>query len=121
MRRVWRPLRGGSSRRAGAFDGRHGGSAKAVRRLRRSEAMRAQSTSPSRSCRPELRQCRFTQPLTALFLAVRFEVEHRIVRSEERRVGKECVSTCRSRWSPCRYKKKNHNTLQKTTEIIIII
>src|SRR3546814_2858766 len=22
------------------------------------------------------------------------------VRSEERRVGKECVSTCRSRWSP---------------------
>src|SRR3546814_12589084 len=22
-------------------------------------------------------------------------------RSEERRVGKECVSTCRSRWSPC--------------------
>src|SRR3546814_11798868 len=27
-------------------------------------------------------------------------------RSEERRVGKECVSTCRSRWSPYRYKKK---------------
>src|SRR3546814_19986098 len=23
------------------------------------------------------------------------------VRSDERRVGKECVSTCRSRWSPC--------------------
>src|SRR3546814_15007510 len=23
-----------------------------------------------------------------------------MVRSEERRVGKECVSTCRSRWSP---------------------
>src|SRR3546814_5419135 len=23
-----------------------------------------------------------------------------ILRSEERRVGKECVSTCRSRWSP---------------------
>src|SRR3546814_20452186 len=22
-------------------------------------------------------------------------------RSEERRVGKECASTCRSRWSPC--------------------
>src|SRR3546814_17430218 len=28
-------------------------------------------------------------------------------RSEERRVGKECVSTCRSRWSPYNYKKKN--------------
>src|SRR3546814_20078224 len=26
-------------------------------------------------------------------------------RSEERRVGKECVSTCRSRWSP--YNSKN--------------
>src|SRR3546814_9417259 len=24
----------------------------------------------------------------------------RRIRSEERRVGKECVSTCRSRWSP---------------------
>src|SRR3546814_11863077 len=27
-------------------------------------------------------------------------------RSEERRVGKECVSTCRSRWAPDHYKKK---------------
>src|SRR3546814_2328838 len=27
-------------------------------------------------------------------------------RSEERRVGTECVSTCRSRWSPYHYKKK---------------
>src|SRR3546814_11926747 len=27
-------------------------------------------------------------------------------RSEERRVGKEWVSTCRSRWSPVHYKKK---------------
>src|SRR3546814_12130753 len=28
-------------------------------------------------------------------------------RSEERRVGKECVSTCRYRWSPYHQKKKN--------------
>src|SRR3546814_4904236 len=28
------------------------------------------------------------------------EVDVVHVRSEERRVGKECVSTCRSRWSP---------------------
>src|SRR3546814_6929713 len=28
-------------------------------------------------------------------------------RSEERRVGKECVSTCRSRWSPYTEKKNN--------------
>src|SRR3546814_13001670 len=27
-------------------------------------------------------------------------------RSEERRVGKECVSKCRSRWWPCHEKKK---------------
>src|SRR3546814_12775862 len=31
------------------------------------------------------------------------------VRSEERRVGNECVSTCRSRWSPCTYNKKQQN------------
>src|SRR3546814_15889301 len=29
-----------------------------------------------------------------------------IGRSEERRVGKECVSTCRYRWSPYHVKKK---------------
>src|SRR3546814_14446754 len=36
------------------------------------------------------------------------EIErHRVLnRSEERRVGKECVSTCRSRWSPYHSKKK---------------
>src|SRR3546814_13722259 len=28
------------------------------------------------------------------------------LRSEERRVGKECVSTCRSRWTPYHYIKK---------------
>src|SRR3546814_20345258 len=32
--------------------------------------------------------------------------ERRALRSEERRVGKEGVSTCRSRWSPYHYKKK---------------
>src|SRR3546814_12583173 len=30
-------------------------------------------------------------------------------KSEERRVGKECVSTCRSRWSPYHSKKTPHN------------
>src|SRR3546814_17249800 len=29
-----------------------------------------------------------------------------LLRSEERRVGKECVSTCSSRWSPYHYNKK---------------
>src|SRR3546814_11673020 len=32
-------------------------------------------------------------------------------RSEERRVGKECVSTCRSRWSPYHYKKKTKHIM----------
>src|SRR3546814_13201236 len=30
-------------------------------------------------------------------------------RSEESREGKECVSTCRSRWSPYHYKNNNDN------------
>src|SRR3546814_20787837 len=53
-------------------------------------------------------------------LAARLEV----TRSEERRVGKECVSTCRSRWSPYHEKKKtseqrtertSNNTKEETT------
>src|SRR3546814_20209546 len=35
-------------------------------------------------------------------------------RTEARRVGKECVSTCTTRWSPDINKKKAHK--QKTTE-----
>src|SRR3546814_19111959 len=34
------------------------------------------------------------------------------LRSEERRVGKECVSPCRSRWCPS-HKKKKQNTKKK--------
>src|SRR3546814_20582934 len=30
-------------------------------------------------------------------------------RSEERRVGQECVRPCRTRWSPYHYTKKPHN------------
>src|SRR3546814_12003154 len=38
---------------------------------------------------------------------------HRIdIRSEERRVGKECVSTCRCRWSPSNDKKSRINNTQ---------
>src|SRR3546814_11064475 len=33
-------------------------------------------------------------------------------RSEERRVGKECVSTCRSRWSPYHSKKKKQEPVR---------
>src|SRR3546814_12367871 len=41
--------------------------------------------------------------------------EDRIGRSEERRVGKECVSTCRSRWSP--YHEKNNTLSQSHSNI----
>src|SRR3546814_13844246 len=37
-------------------------------------------------------------------------------RSEERRVGKECVSTCRSRWSPVRYKKNKQCNRYSTVD-----
>src|SRR3546814_15582558 len=36
-------------------------------------------------------------------------------RSEERRVGQECVSTCRSRWSPYHEKKKKHKKQHNDT------
>src|SRR3546814_14949721 len=37
-------------------------------------------------------------------------VQAATTRSEERRVGKECVSPCRSRWSPYHSQKKRQNT-----------
>src|SRR3546814_13683313 len=39
-------------------------------------------------------------PLTKAFVEVHGGVLKLDSRSAERRVGKECVSTCRSRWSP---------------------
>src|SRR3546814_20937926 len=41
-----------------------------------------------------------------------------MTRSEERRVGKECVSTCRSRWSTYQSKKntQTHETHMTSTE-----
>src|SRR3546814_14890251 len=55
-------------------------------------AIVARSPIPPRpsSCRAASRRCRFC-PTDACDVCFR---------SEERRVGKECVSTCRSRWSP---------------------
>src|SRR3546814_13215289 len=39
----------------------------------------------------------------------------RALRSEERRVGKECVSTGRSRWSPYHLKKKTNHIVHHST------
>src|SRR3546814_20090953 len=43
------------------------------------------------------------------------------LRSEERRVGKECVSTCRSRWSPYHSQKKKIRESQYTNHIKLVI
>src|SRR3546814_17352104 len=40
------------------------------------------------------------------------------VRAEERRVGKECVSTCRDRWGPCLKRKKY---IAKSTNRLLLI
>src|SRR3546814_14096716 len=42
------------------------------------------------------------------------DVLGRLDRSEERRVGKGSVSTCRSRWSPYQYKKNIHYLVCKS-------
>src|SRR3546814_12306477 len=55
-----------------------------------------------------------TKILKSLFKAQDFDFPKS--RSEERLVGKECVSKCRSRWSPYHYKKKEEyqNKQQRT-------
>src|SRR3546814_14835717 len=53
------------------------------------------SRTPVREAFNRLLAKHFVEPAGARGLTVR-----RLDRSEERRVGKECVSTCRSRWSP---------------------
>src|SRR3546814_15841104 len=45
------------------------------------------------------------------------EVRQGLVRSEERRVGKECVSTCRTRWAPYHEKKKARLTHHERTKV----
>src|SRR3546814_18973685 len=60
----------------------------------------------SRSAAPALRGARKPLDLRLFITTIRHQGATR-VSSEERRVGKECVSTCRSRWSPYHKKKKN--------------
>src|SRR3546814_13769373 len=76
-----RPLHGGACRRAGPF--------------------RAWSLPSRRGCP---RCCRPARPGNSRPWRGGDDQD----RSEERRVGKECVSTCRSRWSPYHYKKKEN-------------
>src|SRR3546814_14580043 len=50
--------------------------------------------------------------LTGTMRCMRATLRH--MRSDERRVGKECVRTCRSRWSP--YHSKQKNKIRRDTE-----
>src|SRR3546814_20350140 len=61
------------------------------------------------------------QPIEALHILIAREEEGRAAdhigageRSEESRVGKECVSTCRSRGSPYHKNKKKHKNIKDT-------
>src|SRR3546814_20805409 len=53
------------------------------------------SGDPNPECAEKLRESEKVRKYEAVMPAASV-----FVRSEERRVGKECVSTCRSRWSP---------------------
>src|SRR3546814_17004616 len=47
-----------------------------------------------------------------------YSASPKVIRSEERREGKECVSTCRSRWSPFTAKQhKETDMLMTSTKI----
>src|SRR3546814_17135131 len=58
--------------------------------------------------RPKLREYDITEPQWRVLRVIndRGSADATALRSEERRVGKECVSTFRSRWSPYHSKKK---------------
>src|SRR3546814_13079160 len=58
--------------------------------------------------------------MLATLQAVGVAPSYRRPRSEERRVGKECVSTCRSRWSPYHSKKTTIiDQLQSSLDIYV--
>src|SRR3546814_14290680 len=54
----------------------------------------------------------------SLFMAIAEEMggalQHSASRSAERRVGKECVSSCRSRWSPSHSTQKHQSYTRST-------
>src|SRR3546814_3128111 len=51
------------------------------------------------NCSKILKHIKMTAPINPAMTQLSIK-QARSTRSEERRVGKECVSTCRSRWSP---------------------
>src|SRR5881296_4448747 len=63
-------------------------------------------------CSSDLQYVNAMNPLTAGVLASRGQEARTIMalETEERRVGKECTATCRSRWWPYHLKKKKNET-----------
>src|SRR3546814_12527689 len=53
---------------------------------------------------------------TFAMLRAEEQARNTYTRSEERRVGKECVSTCRYRWSPYHSKKKTKRKEKRRTD-----
>src|SRR3546814_14423452 len=68
------------------------------------------SLSPANACDSALTTC--PCPITSDNMRGRY-LRASARRSEERRVGKECVSTCRCRWSPDHSKKKNNTQKER--------
>src|SRR3546814_20877898 len=65
--------------------------------------------------RREDKEITYLRPDSKAQVTLEYDDNHKPVRidarSEERRVGKECVSTCRTRWSPY-HKKKNKKNIK---------
>src|SRR3546814_9758423 len=55
---------------------------------------------PDGDGREVCKEMRRAQVVAPIIMLTAVDGEADTIRSEERRVGKECVSTCRSRWSP---------------------
>src|SRR3546814_12999018 len=62
----------------------------------RKETMKAKKTPAKKVVKPKAA----AKPVAKKSAAAKKPAPSKGGRSEERRVGKECVSTCRSRWSP---------------------
>src|SRR3546814_20534813 len=59
-----------------------------------------EEASPEKTKTIDIRDFVKESEIDSMYLEAPYYVEPDKGRSEERRVGKECVSTCRSRWSP---------------------
>src|SRR3546814_15483298 len=89
-----------------------------ARKIQRCDFCRSSSTSSLRESFPTMVLGRLLRISTATTRSClpSCGLSHVFSRSEERRVGKECVSTCRSRWSP--YHEKKNKMKNKHTYVV---